>query len=53
MIIKQKFVAEAATYTNTQQTQETNIHALSGILTCIPSNQAGLDLRRTLCGHRN
>ena len=30
---------------NIQQTQETNIHALSGIRTCDPSNQAALDLR--------
>jgi len=38
-----QLVAEAATCT--MQSQETNIHALSGILTGNPSNQADSDLR--------
>jgi hypothetical protein len=40
-------VAEASSYTgqNNIETQETNIHALSGIRTRDPSNQAAADLR--------
>jgi len=30
---------------NTHQTQTTNIHALSGIRTCNPSNRVATDLR--------
>ena len=36
---------------NTQQTQETNIHALGGIRTRNPSKWAAADLRLTPCGH--
>jgi hypothetical protein len=43
-------VAQAATYT-TQQTQETNIHALSRICTHDSSNKAATDLHLRLCGH--
>ena len=42
-----RLVSEAATYT-AQQTQETNIHALSGIRKRSPSNQEGSD--RTAAG---
>jgi hypothetical protein len=47
-------VAEASTYTGQHniETQETNIHALSGIRTCDPSNQAAADLRLRPRGHR-
>jgi hypothetical protein len=39
-------VAEASTYTrHHDKKQETNIHALSGIRTRDPSNQAAADLR--------
>jgi hypothetical protein len=38
---------------NTQQTQETNIHALSGIRTRDPSNRAAADIRLRKHGHRN
>ena len=38
---------------NTQQTQETNIHALSGIRTCDPSNRAAADLCLRPWGHRD
>jgi hypothetical protein len=38
---------------NTQQTQETNIHASSGIRTCDPSNQAASDIRLRLHGNRD
>jgi hypothetical protein len=43
-------VAEASTYTGQQyiETQETNIHALSGIRTRDPSNQAAADLRTSI-----
>jgi hypothetical protein len=46
-------VAEASTYTRQHniETQETNIHALSGIRTCDPSNQAAADLRLRPCGY--
>jgi hypothetical protein len=38
---------------NTQRTQDTNIHALSGIRTCDPSNRASADLCLRPCGHRD
>jgi hypothetical protein len=40
-------VAETSTYTGQHdiETQETNIHALSGIRTCDPSNRVAADLR--------
>jgi hypothetical protein len=38
---------------NTQQAQETNMHALSGIWTSDPSNQAAADLCFRPCDHRN
>jgi hypothetical protein len=40
-------VSETSTCTgqHNTETQETNIHALSGIRTCDPSNQAAADLR--------
>jgi len=38
---------------NTQQTQETNIHALSGIRTCDPSDQAAAALHIRPRGHRD
>jgi hypothetical protein len=46
-------VAKASTYTRQHniQTQETNIHALSGIRTHDPSNQAAADLRLRPRGH--
>jgi hypothetical protein len=46
-------VAEASTYTGQHniETQETNIHAPSGIRTRDPSNQAAADLRRRPRGH--
>jgi hypothetical protein len=37
----------------TQQTQDTNIHALSGIRTRDPSNQAAAGLRHKMREHRN
>jgi hypothetical protein len=46
-----QLVAEAATYT-TQQTQETNFRALSGIRNRDPNNQAAEDLRLRTHGHR-
>jgi hypothetical protein len=47
-------VAEASTYTGQHniETQETNIHALSGIRTRDPSNQAAADLRLRPRGYR-
>jgi hypothetical protein len=47
-----QLVAEAATYT-TQQTQETNFHALSGIRTRDPSNRAAADVRCIPHGYRD
>ena len=44
--------AEAASYT-TQQTQETNIHALSRIQTYDRSNQAAADQCPTLHSHQD
>ena len=44
-------VAEVATYTK-QHTKETNIHALSGIETRDPSNQAASDPRGKLVNTR-
>jgi hypothetical protein len=46
--------AEACTYTGQHniETQETNIHALSGIRTSDPRNQAAADLRLTSRGYR-
>jgi len=38
---------------NTQPTQATNIHAISGIPTRDPSNQAATDLRHTRHSHRD
>jgi hypothetical protein len=46
-----QLVAEAATYT--QQTQETNIHALSRIATRDPGKQAAADQRRRFRSHRD
>ena len=46
-------VAEVATFNNTQQTQETNIHALNGIRTRNTRNQAAADLRVWTHGHRD
>jgi hypothetical protein len=47
-------VAETSTYTgqHNTETQETNIHALSGIRTRDPSNQAAADLRLRPRGYR-
>jgi hypothetical protein len=50
--------SETSTYTGQHniETQETNIHALSGIRTSDPSNQAAADLRlrpRGYCDRRN
>jgi hypothetical protein len=47
-------VAEASTYTGHHniETQETNIHALSGIRTRDPSNEAAADLRLRRRGYR-
>jgi hypothetical protein len=47
-------VAETSTYTGQHniETQETNIHALSGIRTRDPSNQAAADLRINPRGYR-
>jgi hypothetical protein len=47
-------VAEASTYTGQHniETQETDIHALSGIRTRDPSNQAAEDLRLRPRGYR-
>ena len=51
-------VAEAAspppphTHTNTQQTQETNMHTVNRIRTREPSYRAGSNLRFRLHGHR-
>jgi hypothetical protein len=47
-------IAEASTYTGQHniETQETNIHALSGIRTRDPNNQAAADLRLRPRGHR-
>jgi hypothetical protein len=47
-----RLVAEAATYTNTEQTQEKKIHALSRIRTRDSSNVTTLDLRLRRQGHR-
>jgi hypothetical protein len=46
-------LAEASTYTGQHNiyTQETNIHALSGIQTRDPSNQVAADLRCKPRGH--
>jgi hypothetical protein len=46
-------VAEASTYTGQHNifTQETNIHAASGIRTRAPSNQEAVDLRLRQRGH--
>jgi len=38
---------------NVQQTQATNVHALSGIRTFDPSNKAASDLRLRRYGNRN
>jgi hypothetical protein len=48
-------VAKASTYTgqHNRETEETNIHTLSGIRTRDPSNQAAADLRLRPRGHRN
>ena len=46
-----QLVAEAATYT-TQQTQKTNIHALSRIRTSDRSNRAAAELHEHRDGHR-
>jgi hypothetical protein len=48
-------VAKASTYPRQHnvQTQDTNIHALSGIRSRDPSNQAAADLRLRPCGHRD
>jgi len=46
-----QLVAEAAICTT--QSQETNFHALSGILTGDPSNQAASDLRLRKHGHQD
>jgi hypothetical protein len=48
-----RLVAEATTLHNTQQTWETNIHALKGIRTRDPSNQAVAGLRLKPHGHRD
>jgi hypothetical protein len=47
-------VAEASTYTGQHniETQERNIHSLSGIRTRDPRNQAAADLRPKSHGHR-
>jgi len=45
-----QLVEEVATST-TQQTQQTNIHALSRIRTCNPNNKAVSDLDLTPNGH--
>jgi hypothetical protein len=47
-------VAKASTYTGQHniETQETNIHALTGIRTRDPSNQAAADLRLRPRGYR-
>jgi hypothetical protein len=45
-------IAEAATYVNTQHTQETNILSLLRIRTRDPSNQAASDLLLGPHGHR-
>jgi hypothetical protein len=47
-------VAEASTYTGQHniETQETNIHALSGIRTRDPSNQAAAGVRLRPSGNR-
>ena len=37
---------------NTQQTQQTNIHVLTGLRTCDPPNQEDADLRLRPHGHR-
>jgi len=37
--------AEAATHTTYKKHKRRHIHALSGIRSCDPSNQAALDLR--------
>jgi hypothetical protein len=48
-----QLVTEASTYAGQYniQTQETNIHALSGIRTRDPSNQDAADLRLRPRGH--
>jgi hypothetical protein len=50
-----QFVAETSTYTGQHNiwTQETNIHAPSGIRICYPSNQAAVNLRYRPRGHCN
>jgi hypothetical protein len=50
-----QLVAEASTYTEQHniETQETNTHALSGIRTRDPRNQAAADLRLRQRGHRD
>jgi hypothetical protein len=47
-------LSETSTYTGQHniETQETNIHALSGIRTLDPSNQAAADLRLRPHGYR-
>jgi hypothetical protein len=46
-------VVQASTYTgHNTETQETNIHVLSGIRTREPSNQASADLRPRPRGYR-
>jgi hypothetical protein len=46
-------VSEASTYTGQDniRTQETNIHALKGIRTRDPNNQAAADMRLRPLGH--
>jgi len=51
-IHKHTLVTETSTY-NTQQTQETNIHALSGIRIRNPSNRAASDQCVRPYGHRD
>ena len=47
-----QLVAEAANLHNTQQTQETNIHAIRGIRTSDPSGPATSDLHIRPNSHR-
>ena len=46
-------VAEIRTYSNTQHSEETNIHASGGIRTRDPSNRAAVDLCFRPHGYRN
>ena len=49
---RDQLVGVSATCTNTQQTQETNIRAISRIRTRDPSNQVASDLSLRSQGHR-